>query len=341
MAEIEVYRLYFGSGLHVGMRTAGIESSNHRLPSDTLFAAIVYQLSRRNAVLAEAFVGAFQEAETAGAEPPFLISSTFPFVDSELLYPVPLTSSLMMPATGDSSASDHVKRVKKVKYVSYRIWEELLANTNLADWAEHAIPLQGGQVWCDKPQNSVKRGDIWLTSQRPRVTIDRETQQSNIFHVGLTYFNEGCGLWFGINWHASAQKHILDDLSVYQAVQLAINDLRDTGIGSLRSSGAGAISDISTAVIKLPDAGDQNISLSRIYPTPADIERLVSYRLSPVSGFMQAANGRQYKRRQVAMVDDGAVIKGNQRLGSIVDIRPSDADHPSWRYGLAFPVGVG
>ena len=86
MPDVTVNRLTFRSGLHVGTRGVNLEEADVCIPSDTIFAALVDAL-RRAGGDPTGFVAPFPRLELAqdtsgDAEPPFLLTSAFPFASS-------------------------------------------------------------------------------------------------------------------------------------------------------------------------------------------------------------------------------------------------------------------
>lgn len=332
--DVQIIRLKFQSALHTGRRGIGSEESDQRLVADTLFAALITQLAQRAPEEVDNLIAQFPRREQSGVyidgEAPFLLSSTFPYAGKVLFFPVPIGS---LGAGVD-------KALKKVAYVSKGIFDQILAGKTLDNLSEHVEALQDGKVWVSKdesgtlPPNLLKQKNLWKEQSRPRVLVDRRTNASTIFHHGEVFFREGCGLWFGIHWH---------DLSFQSLFSALWGDLQALGIGGLRSYGLGAFSSEDGGEINLPDTGTSAVTLSRIHPAPDDLQgfadKAAAYRLSQVGGYMSLSGAKDVIRRTVTLVDEGAVLPASVQ-GCLVDVSPEGAPHPSWRYGLSFPVGI-
>lgn len=349
--DIQIYRLNFQGALHSGRYGVGIEATDHHLGADTLFAALLTQLAAREPALVDDLARAFPtrrgETFTPG-DPPFLLTSAFPFVGDVLLFPVP-----NLPA-GEGETID--KSFKKVRYVSQNIFLSLLEGSRLSDFRERALRWQGGQVWIDHDEadglpaelrQESAPPDLWKTERRPRVAVDRETWQSSIFHHGQVLYRNGCGLWFGVYWRE--MEYPLGNQTLYDVFNLLMDDLSVAGIGGLRSYGLGAFTllDKEPRTLALPDTTRDGVvvGLSRFYPTPVDLPRLddpqAAYKLTHVGGWMRSVGRADRERLTVTMIDEGAVMGGGSMVaGCLVDVRPEDAPHPSWRYGLLFPVSL-
>lgn len=259
-----------------------------------------------------------------------------------------------MPAISRVSAPSADKTLKKVRYVSQAIFRAVLNGATLADFGTKARSYQHGTVWIatgDEPglpgelHPHEENIDIWRVRQRPRVAVDRESWRSAIFHHGETVFRQGCGLWFAIAWRDPDKR--VGGYSLRDLVDSLLQDLQAFGIGGLRSCGLGAFEFGDPLVLNLPDPSphDTVVTLSRFYPAPDELHYLdhpqASYRLTQISGWMRAAGVPDRERRTVTMIEEGAILtSGPKGGGCLVDISPDGAPHPSWRYGLMFPVGL-
>jgi hypothetical protein len=94
-------------------------------------------------------------------------------------------------------------------------------------------------------------------------------------------------------------------------------------------------------------SGPAVVSLARYLPTREELQAgalegdPAAYALVEVGGWMRAPGfGPDRPRRTAVLLEAGAVIRAGGRLplGRMIDIRPPGAPHPSWRYGLAFPI---
>ena len=94
MPEIIPYHLSFRAGLHVGARGLDVEETRIAIPADTLFSALVsaWRISGRDP---DVFTAPFV---TRPAEPPFLLTSAFPFAGQVRFYPAPADLPLRFDA---------------------------------------------------------------------------------------------------------------------------------------------------------------------------------------------------------------------------------------------------
>lgn len=343
-----------GSGFHFGRQGHELETSVETFPSDSLFGAIV-------TVYRELFgdVAEFLYPWEIG-QPPFVLSSVFPYVGDLPLFPMPRLRVNLEPVPGRR------KRLKNLKYVSPTILNHLLNGDAMDNYFGDdgpAVSLQNGSIWLDAseidalpsgllrslPRNpqrqalALRSHSVWHSEPVPRVTIDRITNSSNIYQVGRTVFADGCGLWVLADIHDRGQ--ILESL---------LADLGIRGIGGERNSGYGAFSlGEPFAEITLPPPGDaaRVMTLSRYHPRYEELAANVlrggaSYELVTVGGWLASPNGKAQRRRRVRMIEAGSVLEHTTPiLGQLVDVRPvyeapGAPPHPVYRNGYALTIGA-
>ncbi len=294
--------------------------------------------------------------------PPLLLTSAFPYAGTVRLLPRPALSLAPAPlAATDTKAAESMKTVKRVEWVSETIFAGLTAGIDQAaldiQWRQKTL-LQAGAVWMTAAEGKqvqaqlspTDTGDylIWWTEVVPRVTVDRITNASQIYHVGRAYFADGCGLWFA----ARGEPVWLDRLEQVLALKTV------EGIGGLRSVGNGQFTlhkdtapDFLTRTMTSAGGAQGEILLSRLAPTPVQMARLradgASYRLALVGGFSGTPGTNPVVRRQVRLVAEGSVIgagtAGAPPPGQLVDVTPETTPwlgHRIYRYGFGFTVPV-
>ena len=90
MPHLQPVTLAFPQGLHLGTRAVSLEEAGVHIPSDTLFAALVDIWSRTGGE-PSAWLRPFRNGE-----PPFLLTSAFPFAGQVRFYPVPVDLQLLI-----------------------------------------------------------------------------------------------------------------------------------------------------------------------------------------------------------------------------------------------------
>src|SRR5512143_120162 len=85
MPVLQPYHLVFRGGLHIGTRGVNLEEAAAHIPSDTLFAALLGARRRARSDVA-AFAAPFVKD---APDPPFLLTSAFPFAGALRFYPMP------------------------------------------------------------------------------------------------------------------------------------------------------------------------------------------------------------------------------------------------------------
>lgn len=336
-----------GEAFHLGRHGLGQEESGDHLPSDSLLAALIARLAALHG--SEAVKAWMDELRR---DPPLLaITSAFPRAGEVLFFPAPLRLDFSSPEDLPPSSAPRPKDLKKVRFVSEAVFRRLLAGEPLPRFFSQGHSLQHGQVLLlpeeasRLPESVSKSGEIWHVEKRPRVTIDRVTSSSQIYHTGRTLYQPGCGLWFGVRW---LEKNPQEEARL--AALLA--DLGDAGLGGERSSGFGRARFTPAGSIELPDpAGGAGVTLSRYLPREDEIAALLdprsAYGLVSVGGWIDSPAAAAQRRRAVNLLVEGSVIGPLPRPapGQIVDVYPNyeglgTFPHPVWRGGLCVLAGL-
>lgn len=364
--ERVAYRLMPKSAFHFGREGLEQHSSAETFSSDSLFSALVATLASVDVARVETFLAEFPPY---GKTPPLRLSSVFPMVGELPLFPRPRIK--FQPKKDKQSQASSGKIFKKISYVSPSILLKLvngehdllndgdsdIENGSNADLTgEHTDDLlndgdsgnflQNGEIWLTAEEKKSLPEDfqkpqayVWKIELVPRVTVDRVTQQSNVYQVGRTVFSSGCGLWFMAEVRDDETRKLLERL---------LKDLGDTGIGGERSAGYGGFISCCMPAPPLPKASEgYSLLLSRYNPTVQELatpllqQARCSYDIVDVGGWTGTPNVQAQKRRRVRMLEAGSVVYG-QVTGQLVDVTPSNEfKHPVYRSGIALTVGLG
>ena len=337
MGTYTVYRLKFKTQLHLGRATGaaqtgslGLEKTETYIPADTLFSALCQTWAT---FYDTASLTDFLNQYTAENEsPPFTLTSAFPFTHDVYLFPKPL----IFKSTS--------KKNKRVQFVSRSLFENIITgNPPTFDEKDEKNVITGEKVWVNSEEKKqLKKAmdeklNVWETTTRPRVSIDRQTEESSIWHVETVQFNTDCGLWFAANFDSDETK---------QKIETLLRVLGDNGIGGERNAGYGLF-DFDEVALEIPTSEDstQFVTLSPICPKSSDqLEHLlkgdIAYNLNPLTGWVTSA-GAASKRKQINMFAEGSVLNTyDEPVGRLVDLKPKGYPHPVYRYGYAWQVGI-
>lgn len=338
------YRLVPKSAFHFGREGLEQHSSAETFSSDSLFSALVATLASVDVARVETFLAEFPPY---GKTPPLRLSSVFPMVGELPLFPRPRIK--FQPKKDKQSQASSGKIFKKISYVSPSILLKLVNGEHTDDLLNDGDSgnfLQNGEIWLTAEEKKSLPEDfqkpqayVWKIELVPRVTVDRVTQQSNVYQVGRTVFSSGCGLWF--------MAEVRDD-ETQQLLERLLKELGDTGIGGERSAGYGGFISYSMPAPPLPKASEgYSLLLSRYNPTVQELatpllqQARCSYDIVDVGGWTGTPNVQAQKRRRVRMLEAGSVVYG-QVTGQLVDVTPSNEfKHPVYRSGIALTVGLG
>jgi CRISPR-associated protein Csm4 len=316
MPTLEVIRLSFPGGLHVGTHSVTLEASGACIPSDTLFAALVDAYRRAGGDPAD-WIQAFPRVQLrqAGpkpaedrwehipAEAPFLITTAFPYAGTVYFFPMPVALQHFFDAR---LLKENRKNISRIRYVSRGILQRILQGERLDAWLFPADPkqepttgvaLQGGAFWLTleecaqlpqhflydkqckngRPLRTLRQQPVFKNEQVPRVTVSRITSASEIFHAGRVSFAPGCGLWFGVQWRLPDAP--LGQTKFRSAMEQLLTLLGDDGLGGERTAGYGAFRwQRASEPLGLPDPvpGAPALLLSRYHPRQAELPEVLT-----------------------------------------------------------------
>jgi CRISPR-associated protein Csm4 len=275
------------SGLHIGTQGMAQELSSTIYHSDTLFSALILNLAK---ISSDAFVEDMMKEFSAG-KPPFIITSAFPFAGAVSFFPLPMNVADIKSKDKGKHASS-AKDLKKISFVSEEIFRKFLVDRSvIQDFLTDENILKGGLLISveekQKLPTEIEDGTVNIFDtheKRPRVTIDRKMNKSNLYFTGSVRFAPECGLWFGVKWQKA-------DSRWKNYLPLLLTVLEDEGIGGERSSGFGQVKITSWQDITLPDAAAKSwVTLSRYLPKSEELAALTDgsarYKIDTVGGWM-------------------------------------------------------
>jgi len=326
---------------HIGERGVGLEETSISVHSDTLFGAICWswRLLFGEKDLIE-LLNLFKEGR-----PPFLISSTFPFICDIMTLPKPLKGL-------GSAGLD--KKVRRAPLVTQSIFQSLVGGKALLPGEYDIINGDPGNIIA-KPEEASRikeimnpaeknkkstgsaTGTAWTVGEAPRVTLDRDTRRSGIYYAGDVRFMKGSGLYFLVDFRDEKYESRLNG---------ALRLLGDEGLGGERSSGRGlfsldVISEKENASIG-SDGGDDAVLLSLYRPRKEDASTLQSSTYSLIARRGWTAGKSDLRKKSVRMLTEGSVIpfEKDRILGSMENVSGEGTEKAKQiiSYGLAFQV---
>lgn len=353
--QVEIWKIA-GHGFHFGQHGLDQEESMVTFPSDSLFAALISVLAAwRGGEAVKELMQPFLNGRA-----PFVLTSTFPRAGDVRFFPAPL---VLPQAFRDSPKDRRItpKKAKRIRYLSEKLFFEALQGKPPTEMYPEAKELQGGKVWISEeefsrlPKEMCKGKEsqfvkIWEIEKRPRVTLQREDNLSNIYHTGRVTFAPDCGLWFGVRWVEQGFRPLVHHL---------FSLLADAGLGGERSTGFGVCHQFELwDTLDWRDAtGSLWVNLSRYLPKEDEMKALTytqaRYRLVQVGGWLVSPTGLGQRRKNINLIEEGAVLGALDKTipGQIVDVQPEYSQgekplpHEVYRCGLAFSLpyygGVG
>ncbi len=295
------------------------------LHSDTIFGALIYSINILYPDKTDSIIEEFNSEE-----PPFIISSTFPFAydgDKKIKFYPKIIMDEKNSNNEKVNMSD-MKEFKKINFLQDEIFFKLLkGEIKYSDIIENF-----NQYYRVKDLLLIKKSDFKFNYNNtviPNNFINRLNNQSEeIFYNEGKEFNN-LGLFFLIEFNNKEYEPI---------IRSSLKFLKDRGFGKDISSGKGQfdyeIIDYSINDEELK-SGDYFVTLSRFIPTNTDLSHIneySNYELSSKRG--RSSNGEI--RKQVSFFKEGSIFPDYQKFyGQIID---SGEKNPSLEYGLAFPI---
>lgn len=325
--NLVAYKLNFFTPLHLGLEGIGLERTDDILHSDTLFSAIIckWQLFYDDNI--ENFIN----------NPPFILSSAFPFKGDNYFFPRP-----MIKIGNEQFKYD--KKLKKIKFVSKNIFEKLINAEQIEFSEEYVFP--DGLFWTDYKVDDLLDEEkiIYQKRETPRIVIDRETNYSEIFYFNEIIFSENCGLFFLVKFI---------DEKIKDKFETILRLLGDEGIGGDKSSGKGCfkVNVVENFSIKIPTVSEYFITLSLFYPAEDEIQNGLlqnsTYELITRTGWIHSISATSLRRKALRMFIEGSVFKNIKKDGIYGEIKnvfnKNDTLgllHNVYRYGISFAIPI-
>jgi CRISPR-associated protein Csm4 len=311
--------------------------------ADTLFSAVcsMWRLLYGLDALRNDLLSPFKEP--AGAEP-FFLTSAFPYASDVRLFPKPLAQfpNLKVP-------EDDNKVFRRVRFVSEKVFSSLASG--IPTKFDRGNCINGGAVWITKEDGEQLSGladeltgdpSLWKKAVVPRVTLDRISWSSTIWHFGKLILQDGCGLWFAVRFNPAYP-------GLRQKFEAALRLLGDEGLCGERGAGHGLFEVKGTKEQEIPSLGGakHSVTLSPVFPKDEHQARLLTavgsaYELSARRGWVTSPEAANLRRKVVWMLSEGSVLTQAPESfpGDLANVKPDDCSHEVWRYGYAFPAGV-
>ena len=320
MGELKIVKLRFRTALHLGANVSGIglEEILSIAHSDTIFSCLINSYAEIHAGDSRAvkkLLELFCEEE-----PPFRISSAFPFqiLGSNVNYYLP------KPLVGPPRFYDptHGQRIK-------REYHKLVQNTQLIrfdtfkKWLGHeGTTTRIGKI--ELEDATTDASSLYIREIRPQHARDRLTDSTQIYHTGLVHFQHGSGLYFLVELNNT-------EYFGWDEFRAVLRQAGRNGLGGRRSHGNGVfkvtddtISNLDSNWKDLFDLPEQNgfINLSLYLPKTIDHLSPVAHQLITRRGWCYSSvTPTQMKRQTVTMFGEGSVFR-NKLKGALADVTP-------------------
>ncbi|MCS7244233.1 MAG: type III-A CRISPR-associated RAMP protein Csm4 [Candidatus Calescibacterium sp.] len=299
-------KLKFKTELHIGETTNILTKIDNIIHSDTLFSAIINMYCLifgldKTEILVQKIIN----------ENYLRISSAFYFYKDKLLVPKPFGIKL------NSDDPENYKKIKKLRFIPF----DLLYNPK--------------KFW-NLSKNEIEsiyniNKSLTVEDERPRVSIDRITNSSNIYYISYYYLSNDSGMWFFLQVNPEVEKEVVTTIKV----------LGDEGIGGERTYGFGLFYP-TFEEYKLPNVEDQSlfINLSLTNPTKEEIASIKYYSIKTRKGYIYSPYISGIKHKEINVLEEGSVFNSEIK-GRAIDVTPKNfSKHKVYKFYTAFCLPV-
>ncbi len=331
------YRLTFTAPVHFGIEGIGQERIEDRGRSDTLWGAIIQQWL---------LLYPQDVPEQLCLQAPFLVSSCFPLINDIPFYPLPLGALdyLFAEITATNDQRLTFKDLRGIRFVCKDLFTSIIQGGKVAlddIRPDTAFPLPPASLATECGQPDA----YYSLSQRPRLRIDQLSGgpvDGAFYYCADQYFNSAgkSGLFFLASFVSEGAQ---------QRFEAALRLLADTGLGGDRSVGRGSFVASEAIPSDLPcgSSTDSHLLLSLYHPTKDEVGRGIlkapdtAFYLVRRVGHAAAPQVSQYRRSDLWMIEEGAVVRAKPEGDVVCVIEPSATiPHAVYRCGRAFSIPV-
>jgi len=326
--KFTVYKLHFTTPLHLGDERDDYSISLKTFQSDAMYAALTSCLAKVGKAIPE------------NGDLGFTISSLFPFYqkdkEAKSVYFFPKLLKQKLPKLEDIS---NAKAIKKVSWLDSEYFQKTINGNVLFEDKEEITHIHGDFL------TSLLIDKSFIYSQvSQRVTISRDqTEDAKPFYMDRIYFKDFSGLYFIVDQNSNL-------------LELALNILKDEGIGTDRNVGNGFFEfDKDEIELDLPES-DFITNLSMFCPEDETqlTEMLnaneVAYDFTKRGGWITTSPHNSIRKNSIHMFFPASVFKAVKAVsdisvkGKIVDLKPKvehlAIEHSIWRNGKSIFIPV-
>lgn len=288
------------------------EVSFPSLHSDTIFGAIIYSLDQLYPEEMEDLISPFLTRE-----PPFLVSSSFPFIQNDKNYLRFYPKIIEEPGY---YKPENIKKLKRIRFIEESIFKKWAAGElNEEKIIESFYITQDGYVFENKP--SIRLGETEVFIPHNRINRLNSTSDAIFYSKAKAYHN--MGKFFLIKFYEKSYK---------KYIRTALNFLSDRGFGGDISVGYGSFYyEINKNSLKDCN-GDRFVTLSRYIPHDDEIKLLKKDSWFEI-GSKRSRGPDGEIRKQVRFFKEGSTFRNHEKeiYGRVVRV-----GDPAIEYGFAY-----
>jgi len=313
---MKAYKLKFTSGIHIGIGRQGYDRGEEFIRSDTLAGA-----------MASAWLKLYGENPSfIFEEPPFLVSSAFPYYRSMLFFPAPPNKARFF-----SLADEDRKKVKKIRWIEHELLKFVQEGKSLT---EDIVHIEG--KFAILAENKSKFKNPISSFKVERVAIDRRGKENELFTFQELRFLQGGGLFFLVDFLKPGFE---------EKFRTVLSFLADEGIGADRTVGKGFFRVEDEFDLDLGwGSGEAWYLLSLFIPSRDELQKIdldkSSFSITKRGGWLTCGN-LNLRKRSVWALEEGSIIFSEEKpvgKNPIVLKKGEQIDFNVYRWGKAFAL---
>lgn len=287
------------------------------------------------------------------------VSSLFPGLKmsqggkNQFLYLFPLpNASIRNPVDSDDEITNRKKK-KNLRFVSLSVLKNLMRHwdedekcfkynlLNNMVFINNKIGIDSSDIHgFDVAEKHLENLDFISADSTPHNVISRQSGASeDIFYVDSLILEK------------KGANHVVFEPFMYFLLEgrlekemlASIRLIADEGIGGKRSIGMGFFDGVEfiDGEVFNNEGGRYFLSLSSILPCQDETERLISYGLKNVSGYIHSGHGTTIRKKEWRMLSEGCISRGKLK-GTIANATPEIFKaHRIYLYGKGIQIGFG
>lgn len=344
---------HFGKVSPPDEENVGLSDTSTLLHADTLFSAIINTAAKMYAKdKVDKLIKRFEAGDWAFSSGFYCLQK-----GDKYLYFLPKPIHYNLLVEEEVGGTFDIKGLSKVEYISQKVWEQGILPK---DWGQRCVVVQRKFVILreelaaflgvseQRAEEMASIIKIYSTHSVPKVAVHKEVLEDNLYyqtnlvvadnyHVDDTLF---------VHFYFLLNTKEIDDKEEIN-INTVIDFLQYENIGGERSVGCGAIAGVNKENFQLNMSaqGDEQVTLSLVNPTAADVKSLMCYDIITRGGRKISRTEKDNEKdkdkclKRVKMLREGALVS-TKLEGRLPKLGESKSGIPFLRNGKPFILPI-